>query len=191
MFLFIIILCGILCAAIAASKGRSAIGWFLIGVFLGLLGVIIIACLSNLKEEQAHRDRQDEENRRLREKLRQEQLKIESLRMHTTERLDQHDRALRMDTRTTTALPGSPVPLGYSAEPPPLPGQEKYAPPPPDDTPVWYYADDNQKFGPCTEEQIQGLITAGNIAATTLVWRQSMPEWIPVSRLPKFRPLFT
>ncbi len=186
-----LILFGIISAAIAASKGRSAIGWFLIGLLLGLIGVIIICCLSNLKEEQAYRAQQDEENRRLREKLRQEQMKMESLRMHTTERLDLHDRALQMDTRGPTALPGgygTPA-LGGGAPPPPLPGHA-YPPPPPISEPVWYYGADNQQFGPYTDEQIQELITSGAIGSNTLVWRQSMPEWIPVSRLPKFRALF-
>jgi hypothetical protein len=191
MFWIILVLIGIISAAIAASKGRSVVGWFLVGFLLGLIGLIIICCQSNLKEEQARRAQQDEENRRLREKLRQEQLKIESLRMHTAERLDLHDRALQMDTRgtTPTALPAGNggVPLG-AAVPPPLPGHP--APPPIDDAPVWYYGADSQQFGPYTDEQIQELIGSGSITATTLIWRQSMPEWIPVSRLPKFRTLF-
>jgi hypothetical protein len=48
MEIFILwIICGAICAAIASAKGRSAIGWFFLGSLLGLLGVIIIVCLSS------------------------------------------------------------------------------------------------------------------------------------------------
>ncbi|MCK9309101.1 MAG: hypothetical protein M0P99_02380 [Candidatus Cloacimonetes bacterium] len=33
------------CPIIASYKGRSAVGWFFGGLFLGLLGLIIVACL--------------------------------------------------------------------------------------------------------------------------------------------------
>lgn len=36
---------GILCAVIASNKNRSA-GWAWLGVFFGLIGVLIVACLS-------------------------------------------------------------------------------------------------------------------------------------------------
>ena len=35
----------ILCPIIAASKKRSAIGWFFGGLFLGGIGLIIVCCL--------------------------------------------------------------------------------------------------------------------------------------------------
>ena len=38
----------ILCPIIASYKGRSVVGWFFGGLFLGLIGLIIVACLSNL-----------------------------------------------------------------------------------------------------------------------------------------------
>lgn len=37
----------ILCPIIAHGKGRSAVGWFFGGLFLGGIGLIIVACLSN------------------------------------------------------------------------------------------------------------------------------------------------
>lgn len=37
----------ILCPIIAHGKGRSAIGWFFGGLFLGGIGLIIVACLSD------------------------------------------------------------------------------------------------------------------------------------------------
>lgn len=41
----------ILCPIIAASKKRSAIGWFFGGLLLGGIGLIIVSCLSNKNEK--------------------------------------------------------------------------------------------------------------------------------------------
>jgi hypothetical protein len=97
----------IICAAIASSKGRSVVGWFFVGLLADLIGLIIILCMSNLKEQQAYREATAREQHRLREQLRQEQMKTESFRRYTMTRLDTHDEALGLDTRTATALPGS------------------------------------------------------------------------------------
>ena len=35
----------ILCPIIAHGKGRSAVGWFFGGLFLGGIGLIIVSCL--------------------------------------------------------------------------------------------------------------------------------------------------
>ena len=37
----------ILCPIIAHGKGRSVVGWFFGGLFLGGIGLIIVACLSD------------------------------------------------------------------------------------------------------------------------------------------------
>ncbi len=105
--LVIMTILGGISAAIASSKGRTPVGWFFGGFFLGLIGLIIVACLSNLNEEQSHRDHQSRENRRLREQLRQERMKGEAFRQHALSRLDSHDQQLGVDTRQTyQALPG-------------------------------------------------------------------------------------
>ena len=38
----------IACPIIARSKGRSAVGWFFGGLFLGVIGLIIVANLKSL-----------------------------------------------------------------------------------------------------------------------------------------------
>lgn len=40
----------IACPVIADRKGRSVVGWLFGGLCLGLLGVIIVACLRNLND---------------------------------------------------------------------------------------------------------------------------------------------
>jgi hypothetical protein len=39
------IFCALICACVAPTKGRSAIGWGLIGLAIGVAGVIILAML--------------------------------------------------------------------------------------------------------------------------------------------------
>ena len=123
------LVCGLIAAAIASSKGRSAIGWFFGGFLLGIVGVIIVACLSNRKEEQAYRASADREQRRLREQLRQERLKNEAFRQHATHRLDTHDQSLGVDTRSTPGLPGQ-GPSGLPGLPPAFGRQARIGPPP-------------------------------------------------------------
>ena len=43
------ILCGIACAVIAGSKGRSGIAWFFVGILLGPIGVVVALVI---KEDQ-------------------------------------------------------------------------------------------------------------------------------------------
>ena len=39
------IIFGTLCAIVAKSKRRSAVGWFVLGALFGLIPLIIVACL--------------------------------------------------------------------------------------------------------------------------------------------------
>jgi len=133
-------------AAIAHSKGRNPVGWFFVGFIITCIGLIIILCLSNLNEEEARFAAQEAQNRRLKEQLRQEQMKLEALRQHTTARLDQHDQELGVDTRTFgAALPGSPDTQRPSL--PDLSGEQ------PDASAnayseEWYYLAEDEQRGP-------------------------------------------
>lgn len=99
IILVVRLITGAIAAAIASAKGRSEVGWFFGGFFLDLIGIIIVACLSNLKDERARQSHHERENRRLREQLRQERYKGEAFRQHTAARLDAHDQSLGVDTR--------------------------------------------------------------------------------------------
>jgi hypothetical protein len=48
-FIVVWIISAVVCAIIASSKGRSEVGWFFIGVGIGIFGVILIACLPSTK----------------------------------------------------------------------------------------------------------------------------------------------
>jgi hypothetical protein len=200
MFWIGCLICGVITSSIANSKGRSGIGWFFAGFFFGLIGLIICCCLSNLNEENKQRAQQTEENRRLREKIRQEQMKLESLRMHTASRLDSHDHALGMDTRAT-----SPQTIGYgysstpdayapalpppAAPPPPLPPPPAPAGSDPD-KPVWYLALQGQQYGPVSQRMLGSMAGTGQFNRGTFVWKESMPNWTEAANVYELGALF-
>jgi hypothetical protein len=204
MFWIGALICGLITSWIANSKGRTAIGWFFIGFFFGLIGLIICLCMSNLNEEQKYRAQQTEENRRLREKIRQEQLKLESLRMHTASRLDAHDNVLGMDTRAT-----APQTIGYGSSgapdayaptlPPSAPPPPPPLPPPPQttvavgsdpDNPVWYVALQGQQYGPVSKRMLSSMIGTGQFTRDTFVWQESMPNWTEAANVHELESLF-
>jgi hypothetical protein len=109
------LICGGVSAAIASSKGRSVIGWFFGGLFLGWVGIVVVCVLPNLKEQRFKEEAMERENRRLREQLMQEQIKTETFRQHAAARLDAHDGHLGIDTRSViTALPAPDNPAALT-----------------------------------------------------------------------------
>jgi len=45
----------------------------------------------------------------------------------------------------------------------------------------WYYALNGQQQGPVSEQEIVQLTSSGIINASTLIWRDGLPDWQPVS----------
>jgi hypothetical protein len=161
---------GLVTAAIAANRGRSAVGWFFVGVFGGCVGLILALVLPDLKQQEAHLRRQEQENRRLREQLAKERQVADQRHSHVERRLGAHDQALGVDTAPTAALPGGATP------PPALPSPS-----------TWFYARGQERIGPVPAETIRQLLQARAIGADTLVWREGMPDWAPLARTDDFR----
>ncbi len=189
------ILFGVVCALIANSKGRSSLGWFLLGFFFSCIALIIILCLSNLNEENAKWAHSEAEQRRLREQLRQEQLKSEAYRQHTQARLDAHDEALGLDTKQTPSLSAGAAPAERLEPPVPT-----YAIPPADKDQgialdneagdfAWHYSDGTRQFGPCTPNQIRQLVSQEKITSGTLMWREGLNDWISAAEIPSLKAL--
>ena len=160
------------------------------------------------------------DRRRLREQLRQERMKNEAYRRHAASRLDLHDRALGMDTRQSSALPAGhglqqPLLEGHVAEggtlaqapgmlrdervrPPEAGNHEagnhearRVAPPPIVNAPAeWHYERRGQSQGPVTARAVRALVSQGRLEGTSLVWREGMADWRPVSEVPQFRASF-
>ncbi|WP_009957930.1 DUF4339 domain-containing protein [Verrucomicrobium spinosum] len=185
----LIMLCvfGGVSAAVANSKGRSGVGWFFGGFFLGCIGLVIILCLPNLREQQEATRIQEDMNRRLREQLRQEQMKVDALRAHTAARLDAHDAALKMDTRAT-----APALLSSSPPRPHLGGPPHHRPPALEETrPIWFYLDQSSsQQGPVTLARLKEETSIGAIHQDTLVWREGMADWTAAQQTPELQPLF-
>ncbi len=168
-----------ICGAIANTKGRNVAGWAAAGFFIDIIGIIIVACLPNLKD-QAARDRHiDEENRRLREQLRQERIKMEALRTHTAARLDAHDQHLGLDTRQL----GEALPDGSTANaqlPPgdPLSALEAMG----GQLPIWYYGYAGVTNGPITADQLRGMLRDRSLTGATLVWAEHLGTCAPPAK---------
>jgi len=169
------LICAAICGAIASSKGRNVIGWVVLGFFFNLTAVIIVACLSNLKEQREKERHAAEENRRLREQLRQLQIKDESFRQHAAARLDAHDEHLQLDTRTLGAsLPSA------AAIPPQLASGGK----------AWYYDGGGKTCGPVSQAEMLTLIGQNQIRRETMVWAEHLTEWQTAGRTEPFQAIF-
>lgn len=44
------IVCAVACALVASSKGRSSVGWFILGLLFSVFALVIVACLSSVKK---------------------------------------------------------------------------------------------------------------------------------------------
>ena len=183
--LIIMSIFGVIAAAIAWGKGRSTVGWFFGGFFFSIISLIILLCLSNLNEERAYRDHTANERRRLREQLRQERLKNEAFRKYTGARLDEHDDHLGIDTRSTDqALAGAGRLLTSGQVPPPPPLPSGTATP---SQHTWYYEVSGESLGPVSESELRTLLDSGKISMETLVWKESLSDWMPASRIRNLR----
>lgn len=49
----------------------------------------------------------------------------------------------------------------------------------------WYYTRAGQQQGPVSGEQLQSMISAGQVSSADLVWNESMPDWVPARQAPE------
>ncbi|MFQ5655433.1 MAG: DUF4339 domain-containing protein [Planctomycetota bacterium] len=177
---------GAICAMIASSRGRSAVGWFFIGFFLQCIGLIILLVIPDLRAQEAQVQRLRDQNRRLRERVRKDRQVADQRHDQTARRLTAHDRALGVDT--SPRLEGAESIDGLIA-PPPLPdgehGEELVeAGDHAADHGEWYYAVNTRQVGPLPLSRLEELWRQGRIGRSTLVWREEMSDWRRVSDLP-------
>jgi hypothetical protein len=163
------ILFGIVVASIASNKGRNAVGWFFLGFFFGLIALIAVCIVSNLKEERARHERARLERRRLMEELRMERLRNRDAHGRTEARLSIHDRAVGIDTTMVDparALENrTPVNSGHAAESS-LPAAE------------WYYAvDQTDRIGPLAFHELAERYRAGQFGIEDLIWKSGWAQW--------------
>lgn len=168
----IMALMGAICAAIANNRGRSPVGWFCIGIIAPCLGLILALVLPDLKKENETKRRDKRTRGKLQEELAQERLKNQAFRGHASNRLDAHDDHLGVDTRTTAGgtLPPPPVPEELAGGIPSvgwhivLPGMESE--------------------GPFSLAEMRERLTANQVTDKTLVWHESLEDWMPAAASP-------
>ena len=180
-FYFIVgLIAGAVTAAAAHAKGRNAIGYFFVGFFFPCFGLILILCLSNLNEEKARIQAQEIQNRRLKEQLRQEQMKLETLRQHATARLDRHDEALGINSRSLGGDFADPDAI--APPPPPNPNQLTAEE---NDLVEWHYVVAGKPRGPVRRSDLLQELSRGYITNKTLVWNPTMKEWLELGQVPE------
>jgi len=177
--LLIYVAFGAVTATVAHHKGRNTIGWFFIGFLFTCIGLVIILCLSNLNEERAKWEWAENEQRRLREQLKQERLKNAVFQGHVRARLDVHDTALDMDTRQLTAQE-----QGAAAEALSPPQASEFPDPATFSRVEWFAQLDDRASDQLTFAQLKGLYRSGNIKESNLVWTSGMKDWKPISDVP-------
>lgn len=111
---------GAVASSIAKGKHRDPVGWFFGGFFLGVMGIIIVAVLSDPEADKNKHKAHDDESRRLREQLKQERMKNEVFRKQAYARLDVHDEHLDVDTRSIDSSQNEVVQLEEDQQSPVL-----------------------------------------------------------------------
>ncbi|MGC6488270.1 MAG: DUF4339 domain-containing protein [Planctomycetota bacterium] len=150
---------GVISAVVANNRGRSAVGWFFIGLALDCIGLVLVLALPDLKKEEEKERRRRLENRRLREQLAKERQVSDSRNTNVERRLGAHDEALGLDTSNPPELP-TPAATPQLTE-----------------GAAWFYARDNERQGPVTAETVRHLLQAGAIDGDTLIWSEGMQDW--------------
>lgn len=50
---------------------------------------------------------------------------------------------------------------------------------------MWYYSENNQQMGPVGEEELKSKARSGQLARTTLIWKEGMSDWKPLVDVPE------
>jgi hypothetical protein len=168
VFLGVKAIFGVICAVIANNRGRSGAGWFFIGAFLDCIGLILVLAMPDLKKEEERAKRQRLESRRLREQLAKERQVADNRHQSVEQRLGAHDEALGIDTSTPPALGAAP------------------AAPQLTEGGAWFYALQNERQGPVSEETIRHMLQAQAIDRSTLIWREGFQDWVALGDSEEF-----
>ena len=164
---------GVVCAMIAQTRGRSAVGWFFIGFFLSCIGVILVLVLPDVRQEQQRVERLRRENRRLKEQVRKERQVADQRHAEVNRRIDTHDRALGLGTAERESLL-------EESRPPELPGATTS----PFASVDWYYVLDGDAKGPVPFDELRELSREGLVRAQSLVWHEGLEEWATLDEVP-------
>ncbi|HUT35737.1 MAG TPA: DUF4339 domain-containing protein [Planctomycetota bacterium] len=88
------------------------------------------------------------------------------------------------ELRPAPAAPAAPPPPAYAPPPPPVPAPPP-APVPVADTSAWYIGRSGQQLGPYSTADIQRMAAAGQVAATDMLWKEGIAQWLPIASIPE------
>ncbi len=174
MELTILAIFGFICSAVAHSRGRSAVGWFFIGLIFGCLPLVILFVIPDLNVEQAKQERRERQYSRLKERQVKDRATVDRKLAAQDKRLDVHDQALGVDTieaETSTAA---------------APPSRRVSPAFPEDV-DWYYAVDDEteeEVGPVTFADVHEAFRSGILNEQSVVWHENMKDWAKIAKVP-------
>lgn len=172
---------GGICAAIASGRGRSAVGWFFLGLFLNCIALIILLVIPDLKSEAEKTDRLRRDNKRLKERIAKDRQVADQRHENIGKRLDVHDKGLGIDTSSSESASGL-----LTAGEPTDEGD------PQEESDQWYYRQDHgasRSFGPVTFEKLKRLWQKHQIDIFTKVRMGESGEWMKIRDIAGFEEL--
>ena len=164
---------GAIVAAIAHGRGRSVVGWFVLGTLFSCFALILVLVLPDLKLEDQRRDRLRRENQRLREQLRKDRQVADQRHAEVSGRLGAHDAVIGIDTSSQHGAP-------------PLSDRIESSDESVDPESRWHYAltDESGTHGPIAFSDLKDLWKSGELSRSSLLWTTGMDDWLSVDDLP-------
>ncbi|MHC4945420.1 MAG: DUF4339 domain-containing protein, partial [Planctomycetota bacterium] len=171
---------GFIAAFVASSKGRNAVGWFLLCFFSGfivpfsnVIFLIVLLILSDLHESEGRHAAEATWRRRHHESFEEERTVNKRFRDHVVKRLDRQDEALGL---------------------PPLKDSPIAAPAPPREIVTypmmgngsWYLVIQGREEGPFPEKEIIAMLERKEINGDTYAWSEGMQDWQRAERIGNF-----
>ena len=56
---------------------------------------------------------------------------------------------------------------------------------------MWYYSKNGAQLGPIGPAEMESKLKAGEVAATDLVWKEGMADWLPAGKVPELQALLS
>ena len=159
---------GILCSAVASSRGRNPVGWFFLGFFFPCLAILLLFVLPDVKAQQRREELLRRENRKLRERVTKDRMVADRRHSSLERRLDVHDQTLGLDTREPDSIPHRstrplPIPFDFNAQ-------------------QWYLeAGETESRGPFSMYDLRSQWRRGEIDGNTEIWTPDMDQWATIA----------
>jgi hypothetical protein len=170
-FFIINLIIALIAAFVASSKGRNAIGWFLLCFFTGffppfsnIIFLIVLLILSDVGESRSRHALEASWRRRHHESFERERKAAGRFREHVIKRLDRQDEALGLPPLENVPLEAPDRPKEIVTYP--VMGNG-----------TWYIVINGREQGPYNEEKVTELLDRDEITGQTYAWSEGMKDW--------------